>query len=136
MSISKLLNTCERLLMPLHSIEPTEKNPQPPTLHIRGYFDPRRVVAVNQIFSENTLHVTIPASSVPQDKAASTGKVELGPDPLNVPPKQQRSLPGVVHLPPGETGAIRQTLPGLGAFGVGPVIIPGETIGDVVQRNA
>jgi len=123
-------------LTPLHSIEPTEKNPQPPTLHIRGYFDPRRVTAVNQVFSENALHVTIPASSVPKEKAAYTGKVELGPDPLNVPSKPQRSLPGVVRLPPGEMGASPETLPGLGTFGVGPVIIPGETVGDSVQRGA
>ncbi|KAL4072765.1 hypothetical protein V8B97DRAFT_348252 [Scleroderma yunnanense] len=120
------------------TIEPTEKNPQPPTVHIRGYFDPRRVTAVNQIFSENTLHVTIPASSIPKDKAASTGNVELGPDPLNVPPRQRRagSGPGVVHIPTGETGATPETLPGFGAFGAGPVIIPGETIGDAVQRGA
>ena len=120
----------------MHSIEPTEKNPQPPTLHIRGYFDPRRVTVVNQIFSETTLHVTIPASSVPAQKVASTGQVELGPDPLNVPPRQKRSLPGVVRLPPGEMGAGPETLPGFGAFGVGPAIIPGETVGDIVQRGA
>ncbi|KAG6334141.1 hypothetical protein ID866_4948 [Astraeus odoratus] len=135
------------------TIEPTEKNPQPPTLPIRGFFDPRRVVAVNQVFAENTLQVSIPASSVPQEKASSSGKVELGPEPLNVPPKSTKFSPfggrfgpgpvripgdsaGVVHIPRGESGATPETLPGHGEFGPGPVIIPGETIGEAVQRNA
>ncbi|KAI6107989.1 hypothetical protein F5141DRAFT_1232438 [Pisolithus sp. B1] len=104
------------------NIEPTEKNPQPPTLRIRGYFDPRRVTAVNQA------------------KATSSGKVELGPE-LGIqglgafggvfgPGPVQFQPPGAVRLPPTETGATPETLPGDGAFGPGPVIIPGETVGD------
>ncbi|KAI5986517.1 hypothetical protein EDD15DRAFT_2389863 [Pisolithus albus] len=118
----------------------------PPTLHIRSYFDPRRVTTVNQIVSENALHARIPVSSVPQAKATSSGKVELGselaaqglgafggvfgPGPVQFQP------PGAVRLPPTETGASPETLPGDGAFGPGPVIIPGETVGDDVHRNA
>jgi len=134
------------------TIEPTEKNPQPPTLPIRGYFDPRRVTAVNQVSSENTLQVSIPSSAVPRAKASSAGKVELGPEPLNVPPKQKKfspfggrfepgpvripgDSPGAVHIPRGESGATPETLPGHGEFGPGPVIIPGETIGDAVKRK-
>ncbi|KAI6042534.1 hypothetical protein EDC04DRAFT_962759 [Pisolithus marmoratus] len=129
------------------TIEPTEKNPQPPTLHIRGYFDPRRVTAVNQIVSESALHAKIPTSSIPpQAKATSSGKVELGPE-LGLqglgafggvfgPGPVRFQPPGAVHLPPTETGATPETLPGDGAFGPGPVIIPGETVGDDVHRSA
>lgn len=127
-------------------IDPTEKNPQPPTLHIRGYFDPRRVTTVNQIVSENALHARIPVSSVPQTKATSSGKVELGPElaaqglgafgGVFGPGPVQFQPPGAVRLPPTETGASPETLPGDGAFGPGPVIIPGETVGDDVHRNA
>lgn len=127
-------------------IEPTEKNPQPPTLHIRGYFDPRRVTTVNQVVSENALHVRIPASSIPQVEAtASSGKAELGPE-LGLqglgafggvfgPGPVRFQPPGAVHIPPTETGATPETLPGDGAFGPGPVIIPGETVGDAVHRS-
>lgn len=127
-------------------IDPTEKNPQPPTLHIRGYFDPRRVTAVNQIVSQNTLHARIPTSSIPQAKATSSGKVELGPE-LGIqglgafggvfgPGPVQFQPPGAVRLPSTETGATPETLPGDGAFGPGPVIIPGETVGDDVHPSA
>ena len=134
------------------SIEPTEKNPQNPNLHLRGYFDPRRVTSVNQVVAESTYHVTIPHASVPKvTTAAKSAKIELGPGPVQLPPNFQgpfggrfgpgsvrlqqgpfggRFGPGPVRLPPSETGAEPETLPGFGAFGVGPVIIPGETIGE------
>lgn len=128
------------------SIEPTEKNPQNPKSPIRGYFDPRRVVAVNQVVAENTYHVTIPHSSVVNATTAekSGSKVELGPGPVQLPPNFNprhqgpfggRFGPGPVRLPPSETGAKPETLPGFGAFGVGPVIVPGETIGEVKASN-
>ncbi|KAF9243491.1 hypothetical protein BU15DRAFT_42859 [Melanogaster broomeanus] len=134
-------------------IQPTETNPQNPSLPIHSYFDPRRVVTVNQVTAETTFHVTIPAASVPKVTSASTSsaKVELGPGPVKLPPSFHANqgpfggsfgpgpvrLPtggqfglGPVRLPPTETGAKPETLPGNGEFGVGPVIIPGETIGE------
>lgn len=140
-----------------YSIEPTEKNPQNPNIHFRGYFDPRRVTLVNQVVAESTYHVTIPAASVPKAATAdkSSSKTELGPGPIQLPPnfsaKHQGPFgglfgpgpvrpshgpfgghfgPGPVRLPPSETGAHPETLPGDGEFGVGPVIIPGETLGE------
>lgn len=137
-----------------HSIEPTEKNPQNPNLHLRGYFDPRRVVSVNQVVAESTYHVTIPHVSIPKGVTAgkSSSKVELGPELIKLPPHFDlkskgpfggRFGPGPVRFPPGghfghgpvrlppsETGAKSETLPGFGAFGVGPVIVPGETLGE------
>jgi len=134
-------------------IQPTEKNPQNPKLPFRGYFDPRRVVTVNQVIAETTLHVTIPAASVPKITStnASSANVELsptppsafvanqgpfggsfGPGPVKLPPQSPfggRFGPGPVRLPPSETGTAPETLPGSGEFGVGPVVIPGETIG-------
>ncbi|KAH7884381.1 hypothetical protein F5I97DRAFT_1889097 [Phlebopus sp. FC_14] len=125
------------------TIEPTEKNPQS-NLHIHGYFDPRRVVTVNQVVAETSFHTTIPASSVPKgtEPSTSSGKIELGPGPVKLPPQspaQQRPFggnfgPGPVKLPLSETGARPETLPGDGEFGVGPVVIPGETIGEI--KNA
>ncbi|KAF9223681.1 hypothetical protein BS17DRAFT_753610 [Gyrodon lividus] len=138
-------------------IQPTEKNPQNPNLPIHGYFDPRRVVSVNQVVAESTYHVTIPAASVPKatSTSASSAKVELasgsvglpsgfnanqgpfggsfGPGPVRLPqqgPSSGNIGLGPVRLPPSETGAEPETLPGNGEFGVGPVIIPGETIGE------
>ncbi|KAF8843681.1 hypothetical protein BDN67DRAFT_988233 [Paxillus ammoniavirescens] len=122
-------------------IQPTEKNPQNPNLPIHGYFDPRRVVTVNQVVAETTLHVTIPAASVAKITSTNTSsaKVELsppsgfGPGPVRLPPQSPfggRFGPGPVRLPPSETGAAPETLPGNGEFGVGPVVIPGETIGE------
>lgn len=108
------------------SIKETEPRPQPPPKipNIRGYFDPRRVTSVNQVASENMFHAKIAASSIPQHKiqaaTSATDKVELGPDPL--------SDPGVVHIPSGEMGAEPEMLP-MG-FGPGPVILPGETVGE------
>ncbi|KAI9570569.1 hypothetical protein HD554DRAFT_2083105 [Boletus coccyginus] len=132
-------------------IEPTEKNPQHPKLPVRGYFDPRRVTSVNQVVAETTYHVTIPhasvASATPADKSSS--KVELGPGLLKLPPNfgtfggnfgpgpviPPFGGPGTVSLPPRETGVKPETLPGNGAFGVGPVIAPGETIGESKPSN-
>ncbi|KIJ66893.1 hypothetical protein HYDPIDRAFT_166337 [Hydnomerulius pinastri MD-312] len=141
-------------------IQPTEENPQNPALPVRGYFDPRRVVTVNQLITESTYHVTIPAVSVPKVSStnATNAKVELGPGPVKLPPgfnsrqgpfggrfgpgpvrlPQQGPFgghfgPGPVRLPPTETGAKPETLPGNGEFGVGPVIIPGETVGEDTQ---
>jgi hypothetical protein len=135
-------------------IEPTEKNPQNPNLHIRGYFDPRRVTSVNQVVAESTYHVSIPHASIPKVKTAekSSSKIELGPGPVQLPPgflgpfggtfgpgpvrpPQQGPFggqfgPGPVRLPPSETGAAPETLPGDGEFGVGPVIFGGETLGE------
>jgi hypothetical protein len=134
-------------------IQPTEKNPQNPSLPIRGYFDPRRVVTVNQVTAETSLHVTIPAASVPKVTSTNTSSanIELGPGPVKLPPTFHANqgpfggsfgpgpvrLPGSgqfglgpVRLPPTETGAKPEILPGNGEFGVGPVIIPDETIGE------
>ncbi|KAF8442450.1 hypothetical protein L210DRAFT_3644556 [Boletus edulis BED1] len=126
-------------------IEPTEKSPPNP-LHIRGYFDPRRVTSVNQVVAESTYHVTIPHASVPKGTTTenSTSKVELGPGPLKISsddlgPFGGRFGPGPVRLPrysgvrlpPGEMGAKPETLPGDGEFGVGPVITSGETLGEI-----
>ncbi|KAH0833222.1 hypothetical protein J3R83DRAFT_12282 [Lanmaoa asiatica] len=130
-------------------IEPTEKNPQQPTVHYRGYFDPRRVTKVNQVVAESTFHVTIPAASVPKATTAEkpSSKTEIGPGPLKLPPNfgpfggrygpgPVRLPPrcghghGTVHIPPSEAGAKPETIPGFGEFGAGPVIIPGETVGD------
>lgn len=86
--------------------------------------------------AESTLQVTIPTSSVPKAKATATTteqspKVELGPEALKLP--DLFDLRRYLHLPASETGAQPETLPGFGAFGVGPVITPGETIGDSKQ---
>jgi len=133
------------------SIEPTEKNPQHPKPPIRGYFDPRRVTSVNQVVAETTYHVAIPHASVanatPADKSSS--KIEPGPGLLHLPPNfgtfggnfgpgpviPPFGGPGTVSLPPRETGVKPETLPGNGAFGVGPVITPGETIGQSKPSN-
>lgn len=93
------------------------------------------MVAVNQVAAESTYHVSIPSASVPKAPAGkSSSKVELGPGPLKIPEHRQvfsRHLaPGPVLLPPRETGAKPETLPGDGEFGVAPVVIPGETIGE------
>jgi hypothetical protein len=86
------------------------------------------------VVAESTLQVTIPTSSVPKAKATATTteqspKVELGPEALKL-PQGLFDLGRYLHLPASETGAQPETLPGFGAFGVGPVITPGETIGD------
>jgi len=139
------------------SIEPTEKNPQNPKLPIRGYFDPRRVTTVNQVVAETNYHVSIPHTSVAKATTAekSSSKIELGPGPIQLPPNfipkhlgpfggrfgpgpvrlPPHFGPGPVRLPPSETGATPETLPGFGAFGVGPVIIPGETLGELKSSN-
>ncbi|KIK99981.1 hypothetical protein PAXRUDRAFT_30156 [Paxillus rubicundulus Ve08.2h10] len=132
------------------TIQPTEKNPQNPNLPIHGYFDPRRVVTVDQVIAETTFHVTIPAASVIKTRSTnpSSPEVELsptpstfvanqgpfggsfGPGPVRLPQQSPFGGPGSVRLPPSETGAAPETLPGNGEFGVGPVVIPGETVGE------
>ncbi|KAI6108082.1 hypothetical protein F5141DRAFT_1005177 [Pisolithus sp. B1] len=56
--------------------------PYPPT-RLR-YFDPRRITAVNQVLPPRSLIVSFPGSVVPANEASITGKVELGPAPLNI----------------------------------------------------
>ncbi|KIO15266.1 hypothetical protein M404DRAFT_992006 [Pisolithus tinctorius Marx 270] len=48
------------------------------------YFDPRRVTAVNQILQPRTLTVSFPGSVLPADGTSGSGKVELGPGPVNI----------------------------------------------------
>jgi hypothetical protein len=107
----------------MRSIQPTEPRPQPINPHIRGYFDPRRIVTVNQIATEQSLNFTIPSASFDSNSPAVSTK--------NAPrPFGGHFGPGPVHLDPIDANARQETLPGSGEFGVGPVIIPGETIGD------
>ena len=121
------------------SIESTEKNPQNPILPVRGYFDPRRVTTVNQVVAETNYQVTIPHASVAKATTAETSssKIERVPGPIQLPPhfipKHQGPFsgtgsfgpgpvrlpnfgrhfgPGHVCLPPSETGATPETLPG------------------------
>ncbi|KAI5989408.1 hypothetical protein F5J12DRAFT_505134 [Pisolithus orientalis] len=54
-----------------------------PVIRFR-YFDPRRVTAVNQILQPRTLTVSFPGSVLPSDGTSSSGKVELGPGPVNI----------------------------------------------------
>ncbi|KAI6123605.1 hypothetical protein EDD17DRAFT_1718280 [Pisolithus thermaeus] len=56
--------------------------PYPPT-RLR-YFDPRRITAVNQVLSARSLIVSFPGTVLPANEASITGKVELGPAPLNI----------------------------------------------------
>ena len=111
---------------------------------IHGYFDPRRVVSVNQVSAESTYHVTIPKASVPP---AGPTKTELGPGPVKLPPNYDAKFRGLLsgllnpgsgafgglfepgpEIPPSTSGAA-EGVPSDGAFGVAPVNIPGETIG-------
>lgn len=96
----------------LRSVQPTETRPQPINPRIHGYFDPRRVVTVNQIATDQALHFTIPSASF----NANSPSVTTGPGP--------------VRLDPIETNAQPEVFPGNGEFGAPPVLIPGETIGD------
>lgn len=48
------------------------------------YFDSRRITAVNQVLSASSLIVSFPRSVLPADEASISGKVELGPAPLNI----------------------------------------------------
>ena len=112
------------------SVEPTEKNPNP-NPHIHGYFDPRRVTRVNQVLAEITRNATIPHPSepgqtqLPPDVSGPFGG-RFGPGPVVLP----GSGLGPVVIPPTETGAAPEMLPGDGEFGVGPVITCGETLGE------
>jgi len=106
----------------LRSIQATEPRPQPINPHIHGYFDPRRVVTVNQIATDQAVHVSIPSVSFNPSSPVVTTK--------NVSGFGGRFGPGPVHLNPIETHARPETFPGDGEFGAPPVLIPGETIGD------
>ncbi|KAI5989412.1 hypothetical protein F5J12DRAFT_786683 [Pisolithus orientalis] len=46
-----------------------------------GYFNPWRITAVNQVLQPKTLVVSFPGLVVPE--TSSSGKVELGPGPIN-----------------------------------------------------
>ncbi|KAI5983345.1 hypothetical protein EDD15DRAFT_2179127 [Pisolithus albus] len=56
-----------------------------PFLPVRNrYFDRRRITAVNQVLSAKSLVVSFPSSVIPANEASISGKVELGPGPLNI----------------------------------------------------
>ncbi|KAG1744157.1 uncharacterized protein EDB91DRAFT_1247034 [Suillus paluster] len=120
-------------------IQATESQPQS-NVHVHGYFDPRRIVTVNQIATDQALHVTIPAASVNSSSpgVTTTENVSSGPGPRKLPPGPFGGHwgPGPVHLNPIESNARPETFPGDGEFGVGPVVIPGETIGKGTHTKA
>ncbi|EGN98673.1 hypothetical protein SERLA73DRAFT_181249 [Serpula lacrymans var. lacrymans S7.3] len=122
-------------------IKPTApRPPQPP--HVRGYFDPRRVVTLNQVYTDQPVpfHLGPTALSAASVKPAEnvefgpgpvklpTENIALGPGPVKIPhsPFGPPFGPGPVRLPPSETGATPEQLPGDGEFGPGPVILPGS----------
>ncbi|KAG2338106.1 hypothetical protein BDR05DRAFT_851168, partial [Suillus weaverae] len=81
-------------------IQATEPRPvSNPRIH--GYFDPRRVVTVNQIATDQALHVTIPTASINSSLPGVT-TTELGPGPRKLPPGPFGGHfgPGPVHLDP------------------------------------
>ncbi|KAI5980595.1 hypothetical protein EDD15DRAFT_2188069 [Pisolithus albus] len=49
-----------------------------------SFTDSRRITVVNQILSARSLVVSFPSSVIPANEASISGKVELGPGPLNV----------------------------------------------------
>ncbi|OJA17104.1 hypothetical protein AZE42_02611 [Rhizopogon vesiculosus] len=104
-------------------IQATEPRPQPINPRIHGYFDPRRIVTVNQIATDQALHFAVPTKSFNSSSPDVTTKSNPGPF-------GGRFGPGPVHLNPIETNAHPETFPGDGEFGAPPVLIPGETIGD------
>lgn len=108
----------------LRSIQPTETRPQPINPRIHGYFDPRRVVSVNQIATEQALQFTIPSASFNASSPGVTTTENVSS------PFGGRFGPGPVRLDPIETNAQPEIFPGNGEFGAPPVLIPGETIGD------
>ncbi|KAG1844801.1 hypothetical protein DFJ58DRAFT_801864 [Suillus subalutaceus] len=120
-------------------IQATEPRPQS-NPRIRGYFDPRRIVTVNQIATDQAVHVTIPAASINSTSpgVTTTENVTLGPGPRKITPGPFGGHfgPGPVRLGPLETNPERETFPGDGEFGVGPVVIPGETIGEDTNPKA
>jgi hypothetical protein len=87
---------------------------------------------VNQIATDQALHVTIPAASV---NASSPGVTALGSG-LSQGPFGGRFGPGPVRLDPLETNPHPETFPGDGEFGAPPVVIPGETIGEDTNTKA
>lgn len=96
----------------------TEPRPQS-NPRIRGYFDPRRIVTVNQIATDQAVHVTIPAASI---NPSSPG-VTVNPG-------------GPIQLGPTETNPRQEIFPGDGEFGALPVVIAGETIGEETNTKA
>ncbi|KAG0699546.1 hypothetical protein DFH29DRAFT_1001880 [Suillus ampliporus] len=105
-------------------IQATE--PQPPSNpKIHGYFDPRRIVTVNQIATDQALHVAIPAASVNSSSPGITENVALGPGPVRHPPG-----PSGGHQGPGpEKHPHPETIPGHGKSGAPHVVIRGEITG-------
>ncbi|KAG2752146.1 hypothetical protein P692DRAFT_20725183 [Suillus brevipes Sb2] len=115
-------------------IQATEPRPQSnPRIH--GYFDPRRVVTVNQIATDQALHFAIPAASVNSSSPGVTQNPAWGAG-LNQGPFGGRFGPGPVRLDPLETHPHPETFPGNGEFGAPPVVIPGETIGEETNTKA
>lgn len=86
------VGTCKRIFVlgsparnkVVSSVNLTVKSAVPNPLTRIRYFDPRRITAVNQVLSPKTLIVSFPASVVPANETSSSGRVELGPAPLNV----------------------------------------------------
>ncbi|KAI6108080.1 hypothetical protein F5141DRAFT_1120613 [Pisolithus sp. B1] len=66
------------------SINLTVNSTVPYPLTRLRYYDPRRITAVNQVLPPRSLIVSFPGSVVPANEASITGKVELGPAPLNI----------------------------------------------------
>ncbi|KAG1826520.1 hypothetical protein EV424DRAFT_1319691 [Suillus variegatus] len=113
------------------TIQATEPRPQS-NPRIRGYFDPRRIVTVNQIATDQALHVTIPTASINSTSPGVTIKnFALPQGPFGAP-----FGPGPVRLGPTETNAVPETFPGDGEFGALPPLIPGETIGKETNTKA
>ncbi|KAI6038719.1 hypothetical protein EDC04DRAFT_1913544 [Pisolithus marmoratus] len=86
------VGTCKRIFVlgsparnkVVSSVNLTVKSAVPNPLTRIRYFDPRRITAVNQVLSPKTLIVSFPASVVPANETSDSGRVELGPAPLNV----------------------------------------------------
>lgn len=120
-------------------IQATEPRPQS-NPRIRGYFDPRRIVTVNQIATDQAVQVTIPAASVNSSLpgVTTTENFALGPGAKKLPPGPFGGHfgPGPVHLDPLESNPHPETFPGDGEFGVPPVVIAGETIGEDTNPKA
>ncbi|KAG1734112.1 hypothetical protein EDB19DRAFT_1896495 [Suillus lakei] len=84
-------------------IQATEPRPQSNS-HIHEYFDPRRIVTVNQIATDQALRAIIPAASINSSPGVIGG--QFGPGP--------------VHLEPIAKKVYPETFPGEGEFGAPP----------------
>ncbi|KAG2111891.1 hypothetical protein BD769DRAFT_1630245 [Suillus cothurnatus] len=120
-------------------IQATEPRPQS-NPRIRGYFDPRRIVTVNQIATDQAVQVTIPAASVNSSLpgVTTTENFALGPGAKKLPPGPFGGHfgPGPVTLGPSGVKSSPRDVPRGREFGVPPVVIAGETIGEDTNPKA